>query len=72
MLSSLLLLFCLLIIGMSIYNVATQPHHKLTDWLVPVGGILGGLLGVYASLKLFPKEAGFLSARYGRLAQLTK
>jgi hypothetical protein len=72
MLSSLLLLFCAAIIGMSIYNIATQPHNKPEDWLVPVGGILGGLLGIYASVKLFPREAGFMSARYASLARLTK
>lgn len=66
--SSWLLIFCVFIIGLSIYNIVTQPHHKPTDWLVPVGGIAGGLIGAYVSIKLFPKEVLYQSNMLARMA----
>jgi H+/Cl- antiporter ClcA len=64
------MLFSLLIVGMCIYNIATQPHNKPVDWLVPVVGIVGGLCGMYVSVKLMPKEPSYMSAKYARLAKL--
>jgi hypothetical membrane protein len=72
MMSTLLFWAGIVIIGFSIYMIATVPDRTTQGWLATVGGILLGGLGVYASLKLFPREAAFMSALYARAAQRTK
>jgi hypothetical protein len=68
MLTTLLLWAGVFCIGFSIYMIAMATDRTTESWLATVGGILIGSLAIYISLKLFRKEAAFMSALYARAA----